>query len=129
MTAVPRRRRCAFGGVGQAPDLDRVLFRASADAHICSDRGSRGGWADVGCLADHLFGQWRASIVPSVAEYGSGPVGRRPGTLAAGQATHFRIDNLKGPAITYGPGYSIQECVGVSGHLRPSVRQGRPECE
>jgi hypothetical protein len=34
-----------------------------------------------------------------------------PGSIAAGQAAHYRIDNSTGPPITYGTPFSIQECV------------------
>jgi hypothetical protein len=34
-----------------------------------------------------------------------------PESALAGQAVHFRIDNSKGPAITYGTPYSVQECL------------------
>lgn len=42
-----------------------------------------------------------------------------PGSLAAGQTVHFRIDNSTASAITYGPGYSIQECVAGVWMLAP----------
>jgi hypothetical protein len=42
-----------------------------------------------------------------------------PGAVAAGKAIHYRIDNSAGPTITYGPGYSIQECVASVWVLAP----------
>lgn len=47
-----------------------------------------------------------------------------PKSVAAGQATHFRIDNMKGPTIIYGPGYSIQECVAGVWALAPFSPMG-----
>lgn len=35
-----------------------------------------------------------------------------PESIAAGQTVHFRIDNSKGPTVTYGTPYSVQECLG-----------------
>jgi hypothetical protein len=42
-----------------------------------------------------------------------------PGSVAAGGAAHFRIDNSKGPTLTYGAGYSIQQCVSGVWKLAP----------
>lgn len=42
-----------------------------------------------------------------------------PGSVAAGQATHVRIDNSQGPTITYGAHYSIQQCVAGVWELAP----------
>jgi hypothetical protein len=42
-----------------------------------------------------------------------------PGSVVAGQAVHFRIDNSKGPKITYGKAYSIQQCVAGVWKLAP----------
>ena len=35
-----------------------------------------------------------------------------PKSAVPGHAVHFRIDNSRGPGITYGTPYSVQECVG-----------------
>ncbi len=42
-----------------------------------------------------------------------------PGSVAAGQAVHFRIDNSRGPTLTYGADYSIQQCVAGVWKLAP----------
>jgi hypothetical protein len=34
-----------------------------------------------------------------------------PGSVAAGQEVHFRIDNSTGPAITFGTPFSVQQCI------------------
>jgi hypothetical protein len=42
-----------------------------------------------------------------------------PGSGTAGEPIHFRVDNTAGPTITYGAGYSIQECVAGVWMLAP----------
>lgn len=42
-----------------------------------------------------------------------------PGSVAAGQRVHFRVDNTEGPTITYGAEYGIQECVAGVWRLAP----------
>src|SRR5690349_8163695 len=42
-----------------------------------------------------------------------------PRSVAAGQAVHFRIDNSRGPTLTYGVDYSIQQCVDGAWKLAP----------
>lgn len=42
-----------------------------------------------------------------------------PGSVVAGQAVHFRIDNSRGPTLTYGVDYSIQQCVSGVWQLAP----------
>jgi hypothetical protein len=42
-----------------------------------------------------------------------------PGSVAAGQAVHFRIDNSRGPTIIYGADYSVQQCVAGVWKLAP----------
>lgn len=42
-----------------------------------------------------------------------------PGSVAAGQRAHFRVDNSKGPTITYGAAYRIQECMAGVWMLAP----------
>jgi hypothetical protein len=42
-----------------------------------------------------------------------------PGSVVAGQAVHFRIDNSRGPTLTYGVDYSIQQCVAGVWKLAP----------
>jgi hypothetical protein len=42
-----------------------------------------------------------------------------PGSVVAGQAVHFRIDNSRGPTLTYGADYSIQQCVAGVWKLAP----------
>jgi len=42
-----------------------------------------------------------------------------PGAVAAGRAVHFRIDNSRGPTLTYGADYSIQRCVAGVWELAP----------
>jgi hypothetical protein len=42
-----------------------------------------------------------------------------PGSTAAGETVHFRVDNTAGPTITYGANYSIQECVAGAWTLAP----------
>ena len=42
-----------------------------------------------------------------------------PGSVVAGQVVHFRIDNSRGPTLTYGVDYSIQQCVSGVWQLAP----------
>lgn len=42
-----------------------------------------------------------------------------PDSVIAGQSVHYRVDNRKGPTITYGADYSIQECVAGVWMLAP----------
>lgn len=41
------------------------------------------------------------------------------GSVTVGESVHFRVDNTKGPPITYGADYSIQECVAGVWRLAP----------
>jgi hypothetical protein len=47
-----------------------------------------------------------------------------PESVAAGQSEHFRIDNSKGPAVTYGTPYAIQECLSGVWVLAPFSPRG-----
>ena len=42
-----------------------------------------------------------------------------PGAVAAGRAVHFRIDNSRGPTLTYGADYGIQQCLAGVWKLAP----------
>lgn len=79
--------------------------------------------AAVGCVSAVAATRETASAAsqPCAPSPGAGAIELfvAPGSVPAGQATHFRIENIRGPAIIYGPGYSVQECVAGAWTLAP----------